>query len=44
MIKAAIDLAFKKGIVTPGNKIVIVAAAPYTPPGDTDFLRVATFE
>lgn len=42
MIKAAIDLAFKKGIVTPGNKVVIVAAAPYTPPGETDFLRVAT--
>jgi pyruvate kinase len=44
MIKAAIDLAFKKGIVTPGNKIVIVAAAPYTRTGKTDFLRVATFE
>ena len=42
MIKAAIDLAFKKGIVTPGNKVVIVAAAPYSPRGETDFLRVAT--
>ena len=42
MIKAAIDLASKKRIVTPGSKVVIVAAAPYTPPGKTDFLRVAT--
>jgi pyruvate kinase len=42
MIKAAMDLAFKKGIVMPGNKLVIVAGAPYTPPGETDFLRVAT--
>jgi pyruvate kinase len=44
MIKAAIDLAFKKGIVIPGNKVVIVAAAPYAPSGKTDFLRVATLE
>jgi hypothetical protein len=42
MIKAAIDLASKKGIVMSGNKGVIVAAAPYAPPGQTDFLRVAT--
>ncbi|HXV78771.1 MAG TPA: pyruvate kinase alpha/beta domain-containing protein, partial [Candidatus Binatia bacterium] len=42
MIKAAIYLAFQKGIVIPGNKVVIVAAAPYTLPGETDFLRVAT--
>jgi pyruvate kinase len=42
MIKAAIDLAFKKRIVVPGNKVVIVAAAPSAPPGQTDFLRVAT--
>jgi pyruvate kinase len=42
MIKAAIDLTFKKGIVMPGDKIVIVAGAPYSPPGETDFLRVAT--
>ena len=40
MTKAAIDLAFKKGI--PGNKVVIVTAAPYAPSGETDFLRVAT--
>ena len=42
MIKAAIDLALKKGIVMPGNKVVIVAAAPSAPRGQTDFLRVAT--
>ena len=42
MIKAAMDLAFKKGIVMPGNKVVIVAGAPYSSPGETDFLRVAT--
>ena len=42
MIKAAIDLTFKKGIVMPGDKVVIVAGAPYSPPGETDFLRVAT--
>jgi pyruvate kinase len=42
MIKAAIDLASKKGVVRPGNKVVIVAAAPSAPPGQTDFLRVAT--
>jgi pyruvate kinase len=41
MIKAAIDLASKKGIVKAG-KVVIVAAAPYSPRGETDFLRVAT--
>lgn len=42
MIKSAIDLVCKKKIVMPGNKVVIVAGAPYTPPGETDFLRVAT--
>jgi pyruvate kinase len=42
IIKAAIDLTFKKGIVRPGNKVVIVAGAPYSPLGETDFLRVAT--
>jgi hypothetical protein len=26
----------------PGNKVVIVAGAPYSPLGETDFLRVAT--
>jgi pyruvate kinase len=44
MIKAAIDFAFKKGIVIPGNKVVIVAGAPYSPPGQADFLRVATLK
>jgi pyruvate kinase len=43
MIKAAIDLASKKRIVKPG-KVVIVAAAPYSPRGETDFLRVATLK
>ncbi len=42
MIKAAMDLAFKKGIVMVGNKVVIVAGAPYSPPGQADFLRIAT--
>jgi pyruvate kinase len=43
MIKAAIDLASKNRIVKPG-KVVIVAAAPYSPRGETDFLRVATLK
>jgi pyruvate kinase len=43
MIKAAIDLASKKRIVKPG-KVVIVATAPYSPRGETDFLRVATLK
>jgi pyruvate kinase len=42
MTKAAMELAYKKGIVMPGDKVVIVAGAPSTPPGETDFLRVAT--
>ena len=42
MIRAAMDLAFKKGIVMEGNKVVIVAGAPYSPPGQADFLRIAT--
>jgi pyruvate kinase len=43
MIKAAIDLASKNRIVKPG-KVVIVAAAPDSPRGETDFLRVATLK
>ena len=31
MAKAAIDLAFKKAIVVPGNKVVIVAGALFSP-------------
>jgi pyruvate kinase len=42
MTKAAIAVAFKKKVVRPGNKVVIVAAAPSAPQGQTDFLRVAT--
>ncbi|HEX6174828.1 MAG TPA: pyruvate kinase [Candidatus Binatia bacterium] len=42
-IKAAIDLASKKKIVKPG-KVVIVAAAPNSPRGETDFLRVANLK
>ena len=44
MIKGAMELAYKKGVIVPGDKIVIVAGAPSTPSGETDFLRVATFE
>ncbi len=43
MIKAAIDRASKNRIVKPG-KVVIVAAAPDYPRGETDFLRVATLK
>jgi pyruvate kinase len=43
MIKAAMNLASKNRIVKPG-KVVIVAAAPYSPRGETDFLRVATLK
>ena len=43
MIKAAMELAYKKRIVKPG-RVVIVAAAPYSPRGETDFLRVATLK
>jgi len=41
MTKAAMELAYKKGIVMRGDRVVIVAAAPSTPRGETDFLRVA---
>jgi pyruvate kinase len=42
MIKAAMELTYKKGVIMPGDKVVIVAGAPSTPPGKTDFLRVAS--
>lgn len=43
MIKAAMELAYRKGVIAPGSKVVIVAGALSIPPGETDFLRVATF-
>jgi pyruvate kinase len=43
MIKAAMELAYKKGVIIPGDKIVIVAGAPSALPGQTDFLRVTSF-
>jgi pyruvate kinase len=42
MIKAAIELTHKKGIITPGDKVVIIAGAPSAPQGQTDFLRVTS--
>jgi pyruvate kinase len=44
MIKAAMELAYKKGIIVPGDKVVIVAGALFIPSAETDFLRVAAFE
>jgi pyruvate kinase len=44
MTKAAMELAYKKGIVMPGDKVVIVAGAPSASPGQTDFLRVTSVE
>ena len=44
MIKAAMELAYKKGVIAPGDKIVIVAQALSSPQGQTDFLRVTSFE
>lgn len=43
MIKAAMELASKKGVIMPGDKVVIVDGAPSAPPGQTDFLRVTRF-
>jgi pyruvate kinase len=40
MIKAAMELTYKKGIIVPGDKIVIVAQALSSPQGQADFLRV----
>jgi pyruvate kinase len=44
MLNAAIRLTFEKGIVTREDKIVVVAGAPSTPPGENDFLRVTSAE
>ncbi|MGH7928459.1 MAG: pyruvate kinase [Candidatus Binatia bacterium] len=44
MIKDAMERAYKKGVIMPGDKVVIVAGAQYAPRGQTDFLRVTTFE
>jgi pyruvate kinase len=43
MIEAAMELAYKKEVIMPGDKVVIVAGAPSAPPGQTDFLRVTDF-
>ncbi|MBI2358824.1 MAG: pyruvate kinase, partial [Deltaproteobacteria bacterium] len=40
--KAAVELALKARAIHPGDKVVIVGGAPTAPPGQTDFLRVAT--
>jgi pyruvate kinase len=42
MIKAAMELTYKKGVIMTGDKVVIVAVAPSAPPGKTDFLRVTS--
>ena len=42
MIKAALEAARGTGLISPGDKVVIVGGAPSAPPGHTDFLRVAT--
>ncbi|MGH7848162.1 MAG: pyruvate kinase [Candidatus Binatia bacterium] len=44
MIEAALELTYKNGVITPGDKVVIVAGAPAASQGQTDFLRVASFE
>src|SRR5690242_19688015 len=44
MLNAAIRVSAEKGIVTPEDKVVIVAGAPSTIPGETDFLRVTSIE
>jgi pyruvate kinase len=42
MIKAAMELTYKKGVIMAGDKVVIVAGAPSAPRGQTDFLRVTS--
>jgi pyruvate kinase len=42
MIETAMELTYKKRVIMPGDKVVIVAGAPSAPPGETDFLRVAS--
>lgn len=41
-IRAALEVARKQGLVTPGDKAVVVAGSPSALPGQTDFLRVVT--
>jgi len=40
MIKAAIELTYKKGFIMPGDNVVIVAGAPSRSARETDFLRL----
>ena len=42
MVHAAVEAARGTGLLAPGAKIVLVGAAPSTPLGHTDFLRVVT--
>jgi pyruvate kinase len=42
MAHAAVEAARGTGLLAPGDKIVLVGAAPSTPPGHSDFLRVVT--
>jgi len=43
MIKAAIELTYKKGFIMQGDNVVIVAGAPSPSATETDFLRVMRF-
>ncbi len=43
MIDAAMELAGEKGIISRGDKVVLVSGAPTSAPSQTDFLRVVTF-
>jgi len=43
MIKAAIELTYKKGFIMPGDNVVIVAGVPSPSATETDFLRVMRF-
>ena len=40
MIEAALQTARSSGLVTVGDKVVLVGGSPSAPPGNTDFLRV----
>ncbi len=42
MISAALKVTRGTGLVSPGDKVVIVGSAPSAPPGHADFLRVVT--
>jgi pyruvate kinase len=44
LTKAAMDIAHKQGIVMSGDKVVIVGGTPSASPGETHFVRIASFE